>query len=416
MKQPRVVITGLGVVSSLGHNVEDFSSAIFAGKSGVRIINDEPFQSLPVRYAAKTVGFDRESVDYDPKVLQHMDLFAIYGMAAGAQALQQSQLLTHSFAKDRIGVCFGSGIGGLESLEHQKMRLEQRGPRGVSPFFIPSMLINMTAGHLSMRYGLQGPLSAPSTACCSSAHAIVQGYDWIIHGQADAVLVGGAESACTPLGIAGFAAAKALSSRFHDTPEKASRPFDLARDGFVMGDGGAALVIESYEHAIKRGAPILAEIIGTGLSSDAYHITSPDPEGSGAILAIKKALAQANLPAEELGAINLHATSTPRGDLAELEALRRALGSNLPHIPLSATKSMTGHLLGAAAAIEAVISVLSLQKQKLPPSCHIENRDPSSLDAHIVTGKSLPYVFETLLSNSFGFGGVNATILFSSLR
>lgn len=416
MNTARVVITGLGVISALGHNIEDFSCAVFSGKSGVSLLTGPEFASLPVRYASAVMGFNPESVDYEPKIIQHMDLFSLYGMAAAQQALEQSGLLKHSVVKDRVGICFGSGIGGLAALETQKMRLEKRGARGVSPFFIPSMLINMTAGHLSMRYGFQGPTSAPSTACCSSAHAIIQGYDWIKSHQADVVIVGGSESACTPLGIAGFAAAKALSSRFHETPETASRPFDAGRDGFVMGDGGAALVLESYEHAKARGADILCEIVGTGMSSDAYHMTSPDPSGHGAILAMQKALSSAGLAPDELGTVNLHATSTPRGDIAELEALKQVFGDCLPHIPLSATKSMTGHLLGASAALEAVISVLSLQKQKIPPCCHIENRDPLSEGVHLVMGKSLPYVFEAVLSNSFGFGGVNTALVFSSLR
>lgn len=415
MPEQRVVVTGMGVLSALGHNLKDFCSAIFSGQSGIRIIDDPDFQELPVRYAARVNGFSKEILDYDQKMLHHMDLFSVYGLCAGMQAVEHSKILQHRFDPSRFGVCLGSGIGGLLTLETQKARLDKRGSRGVSPFFIPSLLANMAAAHLAMRYGLTGPSTTPSTACCSSAHAIIQGYDWIKHGQADAVLTGGCESACTPLGIAGFSSARALSSRFHECPDKASRPFDMARDGFVMGDGGAALMLESYEHAQARGAPILAEIIGTGSSSDAYHLTSPHPEGRGAILAIEKALSQAGLLPEELGAINLHATSTPRGDEAELVTLRHVFGDHLPHIPLSATKSMTGHLLGGAGALEAIISVLSLQQQKLPPSCHIEKRDPCSDGVNLVVNKALPYVFETILSNSFGFGGINATLIFAAL-
>jgi 3-oxoacyl-[acyl-carrier-protein] synthase II len=416
MSLQRVVVTGMGVICSLGDNLNDFSQAIFSGKSGITILSEPEFASLPVRYAARISHFDVEQIDYDKKIIQHMDLFALYGMHAAAKALEHSGLLGQSWSPDRFGVCFGSGIGGLKSLETQKERLQERGPRAISPFFIPSMLINMTAGHIATRYGFKGPISAPSTACASSAHALIQGYDWIRTGQADMVLVGGSENACTPLGIAGFAASKALSSRFHDQPEKASRPFDTQRDGFVIADGSAALVLESYEHALHRDATIFAEVIGTGLSCDAYHMTNPDPQGLGASLAISKALQQACLPAEELGAVNLHATSTIRGDQAEIAALRQALGAEiLPLLPLSATKSMTGHLLGASAALEAVISILSLQRQELPPSCHIQEKDKSCHDAHLIMNKSLPYVFQSILSNSFGFGGVNAAIIFSNL-
>jgi 3-oxoacyl-[acyl-carrier-protein] synthase II len=408
----RVVITGLGSVCPLGNTVPEIWKNALAGKSGIRLIDRFDTSQFPARFAGLVTDFD--VLAYMPiKEARKCDTFIQYGIAAGMQAMRSAGLDPVSAELDprRMGVAIGSGIGGIGTIEDSKLTLEQSGPKRISPFFIPSTIINMIAGHLSILYGLKGPNIAITTACTTGTHNIGMGVRFIQYGEADLMLVGGAEHASTPLGMSGFAAARSLSQR-NDAPALASRPWDKDRDGFVLGDGAGILVLEEYEHAKKRGAPILAEVTGFGMSGDAFHITRPG--NGGAAQSMRLAMQDAGITAADVDYINAHGTSTPVGDLEETLAIKTALGEDAYRVAISSTKSMTGHLLGAAGAVEAIFSVLSLRDQKIAPTINLdEPGEGCDLDYVPNTAREMP--IKVALSNSFGFGGTNATLVFKKI-
>ncbi|ACR10987.1 beta-ketoacyl-ACP synthase II [Teredinibacter turnerae] len=407
MSRKRVVVTGLGMVSSVGHNVEDTWQAILAGKSGVSPISSFDVSSFATQISASVRDLDITPY-LDAKEARKLDLFIQYGMAAGVQAMTDSGLQVDEANAGRYGCVIGSGIGGLGSIEDTAITIKERGPRRVSPFFVPGAIINMIAGNLSIRYGLKGMNLAVTTACTSATHSIGLAAREIMYGNADVMLAGGAEMATTPVGIGGFAAARALSKR-NDSPEQASRPWDKDRDGFVLGDGAGIVVLEEYEHAKARGANIYAELSGFGTSGDAYHITSPS--GEGAERAMLNTLQDANISADKIDYINAHGTSTLAGDNAECVAIKNVFGDHAYKLAVSSTKSMIGHLLGAAGAVEAIFSILSLRDQVAPPTINLDNPD-EGCDLNFVPHTAQAMKIETVLSNSFGFGGTNGTLLF----
>lgn len=414
MSKRRVVVTGMGMLSPVGNTVESSWKALLAGQSG--IVNIEHFDTtnFSTRFAGLIKGFDCEQY-MSKKDARKMDLFIQYGIAAGIQALEDSGLEVNEENAARIGVAIGSGIGGLELIEAGHQALIEKGPRKVSPFFVPSTIVNMIAGNLSIMRGLRGPNIAISTACTTGLHNIGHAARMIAYGDADAMVAGGAEKASTPLGMAGFGAAKALSTR-NDEPQKASRPWDKDRDGFVLGDGAGIMVLEEYEHAKARGAKIYAEVVGFGMSGDAYHMTSPSEDGSGGALAMEAAMRDAGVTGEQIGYVNAHGTSTPAGDVAEVKGIKRALGeAGTKQVLVSSTKSMTGHLLGAAGSVEAIITVMSLVDQMVPPTINLDNPE-EGLGVDLV-----PHVarkvenMEYAMCNSFGFGGTNGSLIFKRM-
>lgn len=382
MSKRRVVVTGMGMLSPVGNTVESSWKALLAGQSGIVNIEHFDTEGFSTRFAGLVKNFNCE--DYmSKKDARKMDLFIQYGIAAGMQALDDSGLVVNEENAARVGVAIGSGIGGLDLIEAGHQVLVDKGPRKVSPFFVPSTIVNMVAGNLSIMRGLRGPNIAISTACTTGLHNIGHAARMIAYGDADAMVAGGAEKASTPLGIAGFGAAKALSTR-NDEPEKASRPWDKGRDGFVLGDGAGIMVLEEYEHAKARGAKIYAELVGFGMSGDAYHMTSPSSDGSGGALAMEAAMRDAGITGTQVGYINAHGTSTPAGDLAELKGVKRALGEEgAKQVLVSSTKSMTGHLLGAAGSVEAIITVMSLVDQIVPPTINLDDPE-DGLDIDLV--------------------------------
>jgi len=410
----RVVVTGLGIVSPVGSNVAEAWDNVVNGRSFIGPITRFDVSAYPTRFGGDIRGFNVE--DYlAPKEARRMDPFLHYGFAAASQALKDSGVVVTPENAARIGVIMGAGIGGLETIQanHEKL-LEAKGPRKVSPFFVPGSIINMVSGHVSIHFGIKGPNLAVVTACTTSTHAIGLAARMIQYGDADVMLAGGAEMALNPLGLAGFCQAKALSER-NDDPTKASRPWDRDRDGFVMADGAGALVLEDYEHAKRRGATIYAEFAGLGMSGDAHHITAPPEDGSGAKLAMVNALRDAAVAPESLHYVNAHATSTPLGDRAETIAVKGALGAAAAKVAVSSTKSVTGHLLGAAGAVEALFTVLAIRDQVAPPTINLDNPDPDcDLDYVPNTARRMP--IEVALSNSFGFGGTNGSLVFRRLR
>lgn len=412
MSKRRVVVTGLGVISPVGITLSNAWENILAGKSGIRPITHFDTQDLSVKIAGTVQNFEPEQY-IDAKDLKKMDTFIQYGIAAGVQAVQDAGLDQYSFVPERVGVYIGSGIGGLPSIERNQTTIIKKGPSRVSPFFVPGAIINMVAGNLSIKYGFQGPNLATVTACTSGTHSVGLAGRIIEYGDADIMIAGGAEMATTPLGIGGFAAAKALSVR-NDDPEGASRPWDRDRDGFVLSEGAAILVLEEYEHAKKRGAKIYAELIGFGMSADAYHMTSPSPDGSGACACMENAIKDAGINFNEVNYINAHGTSTPIGDKAESESIKKTFGEYAYKLSISSTKSMTGHLLGAAGALEAVFSILAIRDQVAPPTINLHNPDPEcDLDYIPHTAKEM--AINIVLSNSFGFGGTNGTVIFRKI-
>ncbi|MFG0773254.1 beta-ketoacyl-ACP synthase II [Vibrio plantisponsor] len=411
MSKRRVVVTGMGMLSPVGNTVESSWKALLAGQSG--IVNIEHFDTtnFSTRFAGLVKDFNCE--DYmSKKEARKMDLFIQYGIAAGIQALDDSGLLITEENAPRVGVAIGSGIGGLELIESGHCSLLEKGPRKVSPFFVPSTIVNMIAGNLSIMRGLRGPNIAISTACTTGLHNIGHAARMIAYGDAEAMVAGGAEKASTPLGMAGFGAAKALSTR-NDEPQKASRPWDKDRDGFVLGDGAGIMVLEEYEHAKARGAKIYAEVVGFGMSGDAYHMTSPSEDGSGGALAMEAAMRDAGLTGVQIGYVNAHGTSTPAGDVAEVKGIKRALGEEgSKQVLISSTKSMTGHLLGAAGSVEAIITVMSLVDQMVPPTINLENQE-EGLDVDLVPNTARKVEgMEYAMCNSFGFGGTNGSLIF----
>lgn len=409
----RVVVTGLGAVTPVGNTFEESWKNILAGKSGAAPITVFDAKDSPVTFSAPVKDFDISQY-ISPRDARRMNLFIQYGIAAGLDALKDSQLEINAGNAARVGAMIGSGIGGLPGIEENHSTLLDRGPNKVSPFFVPGSIVNMVSGQLSILTGLKGPNIAAVTACASATHSIGLAARLIEHGDADAMLAGGAEMATTPLGIAGFAAARALSRR-NDDPTHASRPWDIDRDGFLLGDGAGVLVLEEYEHAKARGAKIYCEIIGFGMSSDAYHITSPSPDGEGASLCMNAAIHDAGISPSDIDYINAHGTSTPVGDLMELEAIRRTFGADAGKVAISSTKSMTGHLLGAAGGIEAVFSILALRDQIVPPTINLENPEPAAAEFNIIGKEAQSAELNIVLSNSFGFGGTNGSLIFKKL-
>ena len=418
----RVVVTGLGLVTPLGGNTQTTWDNLIAGRSGIRRIDRFDVSDLPTKIAGLIPSGDSGEGNYnpddwlDPKEQRKIDHFIAYGVAAASQALQDSGWkATSEEDQCRAGVMIGSGIGGLQKIYEASIVLEKVGPKRVSPFFIPSALINEISGHVSIKYGLKGPNHANVTACSTGAHAIGDAARLIQMGDADVMVAGGAESAVTRLGIAGFASMKALSTQYNDIPEKASRPWDKGRDGFVMGEGAGVVVLEEWEHARKRGACVYAEVIGYGLSGDAYHIASPAPDGSGVLRCMKNALGRAGLNADQVDYINAHATSTPAGDDLELKAIQRLMGTATANVSISSTKSSTGHLLGAAGGVEAIFAILSIYHKKIPPTLNLDDPSDHFKDMDLVPHKAKDKNVKVALSNSFGFGGTNASLVFREL-
>lgn len=408
----RVVITGMGVVTSLGKDLETFWDNLMSGKSGVSQVEAFDVSDYTTQIASSVKDFDPEE-RFGRKEARKMDRFVQFAVAAGEDALKDSGLtIGEDIAADRIGVSVGSGIGGLGTWEDQHNMLLEKGPKRVSPFFIPMMIANMGSGQLSISLGAKGPNTTQVTACATGSHSIGESLRLIQRGDADAMICGGAEATIRPTGMAGFCAMRAMSTR-NDEPEKASRPFDVDRDGFVMGEGAGILVLESLEHAEKRGARIYAEVIGYGLSGDAHHMTEPDPDG--AARCMKMAIRDAGIAAEDIDYINAHGTSTPVGDKSETLAVKKALGDHAYKVAISSTKSMTGHLLGAAGGVEAIICGLSLQKGMIAPTINLDNQDPEC-DLDYVPNVPRKAELNIAMSNSFGFGGHNATVILKKYK
>lgn len=409
MSRRRVVVTGLGMLTPLGNTVDATWEGILAGRSGISMIDHFDTTAYSTRFAGLIRDFDIEP--YMPaKEARRLDEFIQYGMAAGLQAFADAGLEVTAENAPRIGVAGGAGIGGLSSIERSHEVLMKDGPRKISPFFVPGSIINMTAGMLAIRLGLKGPNIALVTACTTGTHSIGLAGRLISYGDADVMLAGGSEKGSSPLGMAGFAAARALSTR-NDNPQIASRPWDKDRDGFVLGDGGGMIVLEEYEHAKARGAKIYAELIGFGMSDDAFHMTSPPEGGEGAAAAMRNAIRDAGIAASEIDYINAHGTSTPAGDIAESQAIASVLGEHAQKVAVSSTKSMIGHLLGAAGAVEAIFSILAIRDNIAPPTINLDNPDTGcTLD--YVPHKARPMKINTVLSNSFGFGGTNGSLIF----
>ncbi|WP_221795065.1 beta-ketoacyl-ACP synthase II [Oceanobacter mangrovi] len=408
MTKRRVVVTGMGTVNPLGLDVETTWQALCQGQSGIGPITHFDASSYSTRIAGVVKDFDVSAV-MSAKEARKLDLFLQYALVATDQALKDAAL-PESTDYNRVGVAVGSGIGGLNTIEQNYQQLEKSGPRRVSPFLVPSAVINMAAGNIAIRYGLQGPNFAITTACTTGTHNIGYAARTIAYGDADVMVAGGTEGSSTPLGVAGFAAARALSTR-NDEPEKASRPWDKERDGFVLSDGAAILVLEELEHAKARGATIYGEVVGLGMSDDAHHVTSPPEDGSGARKAMENALKDAGVAPEQIGYINAHGTSTQIGDLAETSAIKALFGDHAYKLAVSSTKSMTGHLLGAAGAIEAMITILALKNGVIPPTINLDNPD-DGCDLDYVPHKAREAELEYAISNSFGFGGTNGSLLF----
>lgn len=410
MSKRRIVVTGLGMVSSLGLTVKDTWQGILAGKSGIRPISSFDTSAFACNFAGGVHNFNVENY-ISIKDAKKMDVFIQYAMAAAIEAMRDAGLEVTEQNAERIGTAVGSGIGGLSMIEKTHQAYTDGGPRKISPFFIPGAIINMAAGQISIRFGLKGPNISIVTACTTGTHNIGQAARMIAYGDADVMIAGGTEMAETPLCLGGFASSRALSTR-NDAPEKASRPFDKDRDGFVLGEGAGILVLEEYEHAKKRGANIYAELIGFGMSADAYHMTSPAPEGEGAMRAMKNTLLDAGINPEQVDYVNAHATSTPAGDELEAQAIKHALGEHAKKVAISSTKSMIGHLLGAAGAVEAIFSVLAIRDNIAPPTINLDNPSESCADLDLVPHQARQMKIDYALSNSFGFGGTNGSLLF----
>jgi 3-oxoacyl-[acyl-carrier-protein] synthase II len=417
----RVVVTGLGMISPFGYGVEQNWSRILRSESGIRAITAFDVSDItakiggmvPLASSAEDAKDGRFWIDdlLSVKDQRKMDRFIVYAIAAAKEAINDSGWLpTDAEDCERTGVMIGSGIGGLMQISETSLLLKEQGPRRVSPFFIPASLINLASGHVSIIHGFKGPNHAPVTACATGAHAIGDASRMIMFGDADVMVAGGTEAAICRVGMSGFAAARALSTAYNDTPEKASRPWDADRDGFVMGEGSGVVVLEEYEHAKKRGAKIYAEVVGYGMSGDAYHITAPSEDGDGAFRAMRAALKNSGLSAESIGYINAHGTSTPVGDAIEVRAVKRLFGDHAYKLAMSSTKSAIGHLLGAAGSVEAIFSILAMRDKMLPPTLNLDN--PSEgCDLNFVPKVAQEKTVDAVMSNSFGFGGTNASLI-----
>ncbi|TAL24057.1 MAG: beta-ketoacyl-[acyl-carrier-protein] synthase II [Nitrospirae bacterium] len=413
MEKRRVVVTGVGLVTPLGIGVEKSWKGLLEGRSGIRRLTHFDASAFATQIAGEVEGFNPE--DYiEPKEVKKMDRFIHFAVAASDMAMKDSGLKVTGADAEKVGVIIGSGIGGLPAIEHYHSVLLERGPRRITPFFIPMLIINLAAGQVSMRFGAKGPNSAVATACASGSHAIGDAFKIIQRGDAEAMIAGGSESVITPLGIGGFNAMKALSTR-NNEPEKASRPFDRDRDGFIMGEGSGIVVLESLESALARGARIYGELAGYGLTADAYHMTSPAPEGEGAARCMKMALKDAGMNPTDIDYINAHGTSTKYGDELETMAIKNVFKEHAYKVAVSSTKSMTGHLLGAAGGVEAIVSILCMRDNIVPPTINLDNPDPQC-DLDFVPHKSRKMEVGCVMSNSFGFGGTNACLIFKRYK
>ena len=409
----RVVVTGMGIISPLGNELETTWQNILAGKSGAKTVTAFDVTDYPTKFAAPVENFDDVN-HLDVKTKRRVDEFVQYGLVASKHAIENSGLELNSIDSSRIGVSIGSGIGGLDTIEKNALTLDKRGPRKISPFFVPGAIVNMVSGLVSIEYGLHGPNLSIVTACSSGNHSIGFSARSISHGDCDVMITGGSEMAITPLGLGGFSAVTALSTN-NENPTKASRPWDKDRDGFVLGDGAGVLVLEEYEHAKARSANIYAEVSGFGMSSDAFHMTAPAEDGKGAKLAMISALKDADLDSSKIDYINAHGTSTPLGDIIEANAIADIFSTSQEQIAVSSTKSMTGHLLGAAGAIESIFSILSLRDNRLPPTINLDNLDADAPKLNYVANESQEKEINYVLNNSFGFGGTNASLVFSKI-
>jgi 3-oxoacyl-[acyl-carrier-protein] synthase II len=413
MSKRRIVITGLGVITSLGESVDEMWDAICAGKSGIKNISRWDASAYPARFGGECTNFDVARYGLDRREAKRLDRFGQFGLAASVNAVNDSGI---DFTKEdtyRCGVVIGSGIGGLETLEEEHGVMLQRGMSRVSPFTVPRLMVNAASGNVSIRYGIHGPNSAVATACATGANAIGDAARYIEHDQADVMIAGGSEAALCSMGMASFCAARALSTR-NEEPQRASRPWDLERDGFVMGEGAGVVVLEEYEHAKARGARIYVELIGYGMSGDAYHITAPEGNGKGASMAMNYALREAKVSPSEVDYINAHGTSTPLGDLAETKAIKSSFGPDAKKVTISSTKSQLGHLLGASGGVEAILTCKVLQHNLIPPTINLENPDPEC-DLDYTPLKAREKKVTYAMSNSFGFGGHNASLLFRKI-
>ena len=409
----RVVVTGMGIISPLGNELETTWQNILAGKSGAKTVTTFDVTDYPTKFAAPVENFDYVN-HLDVKTKRRVDEFVQYGLVASKHAIENSGLELNSIDSSRIGVSIGSGIGGLDTIEKNALTLDKRGPRKISPFFVPGAIVNMVSGLVSIEFGLHGPNLSIVTACSSGNHSIGFSARSISHGDCDVMITGGSEMAITPLGLGGFSAVTALSTN-NANPTKASRPWDKDRDGFVLGDGAGVLVLEEYEHAKARSANIYAEVSGFGMSSDAFHMTAPAEDGKGAKQAMISALKDADLDSSKIDYINAHGTSTPLGDIIEANAIADIFSTSKEQIAVSSTKSMTGHLLGAAGAIESIFSILSLRDNRLPPTINLDNLDADAPKLNYVANESQEKEISYVLNNSFGFGGTNASLVFSKI-
>ena len=410
MHKRRVVVTGLGCITPLGNSIESYWSGLLEGKSGASEITHFDASNMPVKFSCPIKDFNTDKY-FDSKEMRKYDLFMQYGLAAGIDAINDSGLEDSTVDKESVGVAIGSGIGGLPNIENTHSTYTKSGARRISPFFVPASIINMISGNLSIKYGYKGPNISIVTACTTGTHNIGESFRYIQHSYADVMICGGAEMASSPLGVGGFASARALSTR-NDDPTKASRPWDIDRDGFVLGDGAGVIVLEELEHAKKRNAKIYAELKGYGASADAFHMTLPSENGEGAQKCMGKALANAEINIDQVEYINAHGTSTPAGDIAETSAIKNQFGNHVDSLIVNSTKSMIGHLLGAAGGVEAIATILSIQHQTIHPTINIFNQDPAcDLDYNSKEARNLKITHA--LSNSFGFGGTNGSLIFS---
>lgn len=414
MKLNRVAVTGMGAICGLGLNLEEVWKNALLGKSGVSTLENQNTEGWPVTFGGEVKGFKLDPVLMDPKDQERFDLFNQYALHASAEAIKQSNLLEAKYAPEKIGIIFGTGLGGFPHIEANHKLFLEKGPRRVSPFFIPSVIPNMPEGLISIHYGFRGVNFAVASACASSAHALELAATEIMLGRQDAMLTGGTEAVITGYTIAGFANMKALSKR-NEEPSRASRPYDVDRDGFVMGEGAGIIVLENYDKAVARGATIIAEVVGFGASSDAHHFTAPHPEGTGALICMNQALELSGIAKEEVGYINAHGTSTPLGDVAETQAIKKAFGDHAYNLRVSSTKSMTGHLLGAAGGLESIFCIKALETGIIPPTINLENQDPQC-DLNYVPNKPQERSIQYALNNSFGFGGTNSSTIFKKVK
>lgn len=415
LENRRVVVTGMGALTPIGLTVDEFWNSMMEGKSGSAPIKSFDTSRVETKFACELKGFEVGNF-LDKKTARRLDPFAQYALVATQQAIKDSGLNREGLSdleKSKIGVIYGSGIGGIQTFYNQSVTNHTQGPDRISPFFIPMLIPDIAAGHISMQYGFRGPNYCTVSACATGNNNIIDSYLLIKNGIADVMIAGGSEAAINEIGMGGFNANRALSTR-NDSPETASRPFDVTRDGFVMGEGGGTLVLEEYERAVKRGAKIYAELIGIGLSADAHHITAPHPDGAGAILSMEMAIKMAEIKPEEIDYVNMHGTSTPLGDIGETKAIKKVFGEHAYKMNLSSTKSMTGHLLGAAGAVESIATILAVVNSKVPPTINFENSDPEC-DLNYTFNKPQDRKITYALSNAFGFGGHNTSLIFKKV-